>query len=172
MTCWRCSPDTEGMLGVTTEVTVKLLPKPPVARVLLASFDSVKSQTAVGDIIANGIIPGRLEMMDNLSIRAAEEFIHAGYPSTPKQFCYASWTACESDVQEDCERVNDILLKAGATDVRLAQDEAERAYVSGRSQNPFPAVAYLPGLLLHGSHRPPSRPAWRTGRHCPFIAAI
>ncbi len=58
----------EGMLGVTTEVTVKLLPKPPVARVLLASFDSVeKAGLAVGDIIANGIIPGGLEMMDNLS---------------------------------------------------------------------------------------------------------
>lgn len=56
----------EGMLGVTTEVTVKLLPKPPVARVLLASFDSVeKAGLAVGDIIANGIIPGGLEMMDN-----------------------------------------------------------------------------------------------------------
>ncbi|MCW7301205.1 hypothetical protein OHC74_00535 [Escherichia coli] len=64
------------------------------ARVLLASFDSVeKAGLAVGDIIANGIIPGGLEMMDNLSIRAAEDFIHAGYPSTPKRFCYASWTA-------------------------------------------------------------------------------
>lgn len=84
----------EGMLGVTTEVTVKLLPKPPVARVLLASFDSVeKAGLAVGDIIANGIIPGGLEMMDNLSIRAAEDFIHAVIPSMPKRFCYANWTA-------------------------------------------------------------------------------
>ncbi|MCK8688070.1 FAD-binding protein, partial [Pseudomonas umsongensis] len=68
----------EGMLGIITEVTVKLLPKPQVARVLLASFDSVlKAGQAVGDIIAAGIIPGGLEMMDNLSIRATEDFIHA-----------------------------------------------------------------------------------------------
>src|SRR5690606_39187797 len=71
----------EGMLGIITEVTVKLLPKPQVAKVLLAAFDSVeKAGRAVGDIIAAGIIPGGLEMMDNLSIRAAEDFIHAGYP--------------------------------------------------------------------------------------------
>src|SRR3546814_9319287 len=69
------------MLGIITEVTVKLLPKPQVAKVLLASFDSVeKAGRAVGDIIAAGIIPGGLEMMDNLSIRAAEDFIRAGYP--------------------------------------------------------------------------------------------
>lgn len=62
----------EGMLGIVTEVTVKLLPKPQVAKVLLASFDSVeKAGRAVGDIIAAGIIPGGLEMMDNLAIRAA-----------------------------------------------------------------------------------------------------
>ena len=62
----------EGMLGIVTEVTVKLLPKPQVAKVLLAAFDSVeKAGRAVGDIIAAGIIPGGLEMMDNLSIRAA-----------------------------------------------------------------------------------------------------
>ncbi|WP_122857706.1 FAD-binding protein, partial [Pseudomonas viridiflava] len=71
----------EGMLGVITEVTVKLLPRPQVAKVLLAAFDSVeKAGRAVGDIIAAGIIPGGLEMMDNLAIRAAEDFIHAGYP--------------------------------------------------------------------------------------------
>ncbi|MCF5292653.1 FAD-binding protein, partial [Pseudomonas syringae] len=69
----------EGMLGVITEVTVKLLPRPQVAKVLLAAFDSVeKAGRAVADIIAAGIIPGGLEMMDNLAIRAAEDFIHAG----------------------------------------------------------------------------------------------
>ncbi|EPM71914.1 glycolate oxidase subunit GlcD, partial [Pseudomonas syringae pv. actinidiae ICMP 18886] len=71
----------EGMLGIITEVTVKLLPRPQVAKVLLAAFDSVeKAGRAVADIIAAGIIPGGLEMMDNLAIRAAEDFIHAGYP--------------------------------------------------------------------------------------------
>ncbi len=96
------------------------------ARVLLASFDSVeKAGLAVGDIIANGIIPGGLEMMDNLLICAAEDFIHAGYPVDAEAILLCELDGVESDVQEDCERVNDILLKA-ATDVRLAQDEAER----------------------------------------------
>src|SRR5690606_10700187 len=71
----------EGMLGIVVEVTVKLLPRPQVAKVLMASFDDVgKAGKAVGDIISAGIIPGGLEMMDNLAIRAAEDFIHAGYP--------------------------------------------------------------------------------------------
>ena len=66
----------EGLLGVVVEVTVKLLPKPQTAKVLMASFDNIeKAGRAVGDIIAAGIIPGGLEMMDNLSIRAAEDFI-------------------------------------------------------------------------------------------------
>ncbi|HCS8376713.1 TPA: FAD-binding protein, partial [Escherichia coli] len=134
----------EGMLGVTTEVTVKLLPKPPVARVLLASFDSVeKAGLAVGDIIANGIIPGGLEMMDNLSIRAAEDFIHAGYPVDAEAILLCELDGVESDVQEDCERVNDILLNAGATDVRLAQDEAERVRFWAGRKNAFPAVGRI-----------------------------
>ena len=133
-----------GMLGVTTEVTLKLLPKPPVARVLLASFDSVeKAGLAVGDIIANGIIPGGLEMMDNLSIRAAEDFIHAGYPVDAEAILLCELDGVESDVQEDCERVNDILLKAGATDVRLAQDEAERVRFWAGRKNAFPAVGRI-----------------------------
>ena len=132
------------MLGVTTEVTVKLLPKPPVARVLLASFDSVeKAGLAVGDIIANGIIPGGLEMMDNLSIRAAEDFIHAGYPVDAEAILLCELDGVESDVQEDCEQVNDILLNAGATDVRLAQDEAERVRFWAGRKNAFPAVGRI-----------------------------
>lgn len=71
----------EGLLGVVVEVTVRLLPRPPVAKVLLASFDDVESAgRAVADLIGAGIVPAGLEMMDNLSIRAAEDFIHAGYP--------------------------------------------------------------------------------------------
>ena len=71
----------EGMLGIVTEVTVKLLPKPSSVKVLMASFDDVaEAGAAVARIIGAGVIPGGLEMMDNLAIRAAEDFIHAGYP--------------------------------------------------------------------------------------------
>ena len=72
----------EGMLGVIVEVTVKLTPKSDFVQVLLASFDDIeKAATAVGDIIARGVIPAGLEMMDNTAIRAAEDFVHAGYPT-------------------------------------------------------------------------------------------
>ena len=134
----------EGMLGIVTEVTVKLLPKPQVARVLLASFDSVeKAGRAVGDIIAAGIIPGGLEMMDNLSIRATEDFIHAGYPVDAAAILLCELDGVESDVQEDCECVEAVLRAAGATDVRLACDEAERARFWAGRKNAFPAVGRI-----------------------------
>ncbi|WAG81058.1 glycolate oxidase subunit GlcD [Metapseudomonas furukawaii] len=134
----------EGMLGVVTEVTVKLLPKPQVARVLLAAFDSVeKAGRAVGDIIAAGIIPGGLEMMDNLAIRAAEDFIHAGYPVDAEAILLCELDGVESDVHDDCERVRQVLQAAGATDVRLARDEAERVRFWAGRKNAFPAVGRI-----------------------------
>ncbi|AMO79443.1 glycolate oxidase subunit GlcD [Pseudomonas citronellolis] len=134
----------EGMLGVVVEVTVKLLPKPQVAKVLMASFEDVeKAGRAVGDIIAEGIIPGGLEMMDNLSIRAAEDFIHAGYPVDAAAILLCELDGVESDVHEDCERVDAVLRKAGATDVRLARDEEERAKFWAGRKNAFPAVGRI-----------------------------
>ncbi|MBF8747004.1 glycolate oxidase subunit GlcD [Pseudomonas putida] len=134
----------EGMLGVVTEVTVKLLPKPQVARVLLASFDSVeKAGRAVADIISAGIIPGGLEMMDNLSIRAAEDFIHAGYPVDAAAILLCELDGVEADVEDDCQRVEAVLKAAGATDVRLACDEAERARFWAGRKNAFPAVGRI-----------------------------
>ncbi|OEC36941.1 glycolate oxidase [Pseudomonas cuatrocienegasensis] len=134
----------EGMLGIVTEVTVKLLPKPQVAKVLLASFDSVeKAGRAVGDIIAAGIIPGGLEMMDNLAIRAAEDFIHAGYPVEAEAILLCELDGVEADVADDCERVREVLAKAGATEVRLARDEAERVKFWAGRKNAFPAVGRI-----------------------------
>lgn len=134
----------EGMLGIVTEVTVKLLPKPQVAKVLLAAFDSVeKAGRAVGDIIAAGIIPGGLEMMDNLAIRAAEDFIHAGYPVEAEAMLLCELDGVEADVADDCERVREVLEKAGATEVRLARDEAERVKFWAGRKNAFPAVGRI-----------------------------
>lgn len=134
----------EGMLGIVTEVTVKLLPKPQVAKVLLAAFDSVeKAGRAVGDIIAAGIIPGGLEMMDNLAIRAAEDFIHAGYPVEAEAILLCELDGVEADVADDCERVREVLEEAGATEVRLARDEAERVKFWAGRKNAFPAVGRI-----------------------------
>ncbi|EJM54993.1 glycolate oxidase subunit GlcD [Pseudomonas sp. GM48] len=134
----------EGMLGVITEVTVKLLPKPQSAKVLLAAFDSVeKAGRAVGDIIAAGIIPGGLEMMDNLAIRAAEDFIHAGYPVDAEAILLCELDGVEADVHDDCDRVRQVLEQAGATEVRLARDETERVRFWAGRKNAFPAVGRL-----------------------------
>ena len=134
----------EGMLGIITEVTVKLLPRPQVARVLLASFDCVEDAgRAVAEIIGAGIIPGGLEMMDNLAIRAAEDFIHAGYPVDAAAILLCELDGVEADVHDDCERVAAVLTQAGAREVRLACDEAERARFWAGRKNAFPAVGRI-----------------------------
>lgn len=134
----------EGLLGVVTEVTVKLLPKPQVARVMMASFNDIeKAGKAVADIISAGIIPGGLEMMDKLAIQAAEDFIHAGYPVDAEAILLCELDGVESDVQEDIERVRAVLAPAGATDVQLARDEAERIKFWAGRKNAFPAVGRM-----------------------------
>ncbi|SDV07943.1 glycolate oxidase [Pseudomonas vancouverensis] len=134
----------EGLLGVITEVTVKLLPKPQTAKVMLAAFDSVeKAGRAVGDIIAAGIIPGGLEMMDNLAIRAAEDFIHAGYPVDAQAILLCELDGVEADVHDDCARVRQVLQQAGAIELRQARDEAERVRFWAGRKNAFPAVGRL-----------------------------
>jgi glycolate oxidase len=134
----------EGLLGVVTEVTVRLLPKPQVARALLASFDSVeKAGQAVGDIISAGVIPGGLEMMDRLAIRAAEDFIHAGYPVDAEAILLCELDGVEADVRDDIERVRAVLEQAGATEVRLAADDAERIRFWAGRKNAFPAVGRM-----------------------------
>ncbi len=134
----------EGLLGIVVEVTVKLLPKPEVAKVLMASFDDVKKAgAAVGEILAAGIVPGGLEMMDNLSIRAAEDFIHAGYPVDAAAILLCELDGVESDVAADCERVREVLLAAGATELSLARDEDERKRFWAGRKNAFPAVGRI-----------------------------
>ncbi|MHB0775867.1 glycolate oxidase subunit GlcD [Halomonas sp. WWR20] len=134
----------EGMLGVVTEVTVKLLPKPESAKVLMASFDDVeKAGKAVGDIIAAGIIPGGLEMMDKLAIRAAEDFIRAGYPVEAEAILLCELDGVEADVDDDCQTVRRVLELAGATDIAQARDDAERAKFWAGRKNAFPAVGRM-----------------------------
>ncbi|WP_417331029.1 glycolate oxidase subunit GlcD [Halomonas cupida] len=134
----------EGMLGVVTEVTVKLLPRPETAKVLMASFDDIeKAGSAVGAIIAAGIIPGGLEMMDNLAIRAAEDFIHAGYPVEAEAILLCELDGVEADVQQDIDTVRGVLEASGATGIQLARDEAERARFWAGRKNAFPAVGRM-----------------------------
>jgi glycolate oxidase len=130
----------EGMLAVTLEVTVKLVPKPQLARCIMASFDDVrKAGDAVAAVIAAGIIPAGLEMMDGPMTAAVEDFVHAGYDLQA-----AAILLCESDgtpeeVEEEIARMSDVLTRAGATAIAVSRDEAQRLkFWSGR-KNAFPA---------------------------------
>jgi len=134
----------EGLLGIVVEVTVRLLPRPETAKVLLASFDSVEDAgRAVGDILAAGIVPGGLEMMDNLSIRAAEDFVHAGYPVDAAAILLCELDGVVADVSDDCERVRAVLTAAGAREVRQARDDVERTQFWAGRKNAFPAVGRI-----------------------------
>ena len=130
----------EGMLAVTVEVTVKLVPKPLLARAILASFDDVrKAGHAVAALIGAGIIPAGLEMMDKPMTAAVEDYVHAGYDLDA-----AAILICESDgtpeeVEEEIGRMVAVLEDAGATRFDISRDEAERLkFWSGR-MNAFPA---------------------------------
>jgi glycolate dehydrogenase FAD-linked subunit len=134
----------EGMLGVIVEVTVKLLPKPERAQVLLAAFDDVvKAGEAVGNIIAAGIIPGGLEMMDRLAIKAAEDFVHAGYPLDAEAILLCELDGTNEEVSEHVLKVREVLKHSGATEVRTARDEAERQVFWQGRKAAFPAVGRL-----------------------------
>jgi len=134
----------EGMLGVIVEVTVKLLPKPERAQVLLAAFDDVaKAGEAVGDIIAAGIIPGGLEMMDKLAIRAAEDFVHAGYPTEAEAILLCELDGTNEEVSEHILTVRKLLQQSGAVEVRTAKDDAERLVFWQGRKAAFPAIGRI-----------------------------
>lgn len=134
----------EGLLGIVVEVTVKLLVKPERAQVVLAAFDSVEAAgTAVAAVIGAGILPAGLEMMDNLSIRAAEDFVHAGYPVEAAAILLCELDGANAEVSEQIMAVREVLVRAGATEVRSAEDEAQRARFWAGRKGAFPAVGRI-----------------------------
>lgn len=134
----------EGMLGVVVEVTVKLLPMPECARVLLGVFDSVETAAdSVAAIIAAGIIPAGVEMMDNPAIRATEAFVHAGYPVDAEAILLCELDGAEADVDEQVGQVRRILERCGAVEIRIARDDLERALFWSGRKNAFPAAGRI-----------------------------
>ena len=134
----------EGMLGVIVEVTVKLLPKPEQAQVILAAFDDVvKAGEAVGAIIAQGIIPAGLEMMDNPAIRAAECYAHAGYPIEAEAILLCELDGTHEEVTEQIRQVEILLKQKGATSLRTSQTEDERLQIWQGRKSAFPAVGRI-----------------------------
>ena len=131
----------EGMLGVVTEVTVKLVPKPKLAQVIMASFDDVEvAGNAVAAVIAAGIIPAGLEMMDQPATRMVEPFAKAGYDLDA-----AAILLCESDgtpeeVAAEIALMSTVLSQAGAVKITVSQSEAERLRLWAGRKNAFPAA--------------------------------
>ncbi|MDC8784915.1 FAD-linked oxidase C-terminal domain-containing protein [Paucibacter sp. hw1] len=130
----------EGMLAVITDVTVKLIPKPPLARCIMASFDDVRrAGDAVAQIIAAGIIPAGLEMMDKPMTAAVEDFVHAGYDLSAEAILLCESDGTPEEVAEEVARIQAVLVASGATRIEVSADEAQRLrFWSGR-KNAFPA---------------------------------
>ena len=134
----------EGMLAITTEVTVKLVPKPQLARCIMASFDDIRrAGDAVAAVIAAGIIPAGLEMMDKPMTAAVEDYVHAGYDLTADAILLCESDGTPEEVAEEIDRMIAVLKQCGATAVAISRDEAERLkFWSGR-KNAFPALGRI-----------------------------
>jgi glycolate oxidase len=134
----------EGLLAVITEITVKLLPKPQLAQVALAAFDDVeKAGAAVGAIIAAGIIPAGLEMMDQPATRAVEQFVHANYPLDAAAVLLVESDGTNEEVAAEMADIRRILMDAGAVEVRVSRDEAQRLLFWSGRKAAFPAVGRI-----------------------------
>jgi glycolate oxidase len=134
----------EGMLAVITEVTVKLTPVPELAQVVMAAFDSVvRAGDAVASVIAAGIIPAGLEMMDKQMANAVEPFVHAGYPLDAEAILLCESDGAAEEVAEEVARMREVMEKSGATEIRVSQSEEERLRLWAGRKAAFPAVGRI-----------------------------
>ncbi|MGE5471549.1 MAG: FAD-linked oxidase C-terminal domain-containing protein [Bacteroidota bacterium] len=134
----------EGMLGVVTEVTVKLVPRPQLAQVVMASFADVgQAGDAVAAIIAAGIIPAGLEMMDQAATAAVEPYVKAGYDLAAAAILLCEADGTPEEVAEEIARVTAVLTAAGARGIRVSQSEAERLRFWAGRKAAFPAVGRI-----------------------------
>ena len=134
----------EGLLGIVTEVTVRLLPRPPASSVLLMGFDrTADAARTVAAIFADGLLPAGLEMMDSLAIRAAEDFVHAGYPEDAEALLLCELDGTEAEVREQAERVRAIAEAHDCSSLQEARDPDERARLWAGRKAAFPAVGRL-----------------------------
>ena len=134
----------EGMLGVVTEVTVKLVPKPELAQVVMASFADVsQAGDAVAAIIAAGIIPAGLEMMDKAATAAVEPYVNAGYDLSAAAILLCESDGTQEEVAEEISRVTAVLIAAGANGIKVSQSEAERVRFWAGRKAAFPAIGRI-----------------------------
>jgi len=141
----------EGTLGIATRIAVRITPTPPAVRTLLLAFDSIEgAASAVSGVIAAGIVPAAMEVMDQAITVAVENFVHAGYPLDAAAVLLAEVDGLEAGVDIDAERIADIGRANGATSVRVATDGEERSKLWKGRKTAFGAVAQIaPSYYLH-----------------------
>jgi glycolate oxidase len=149
----------EGTLGVVTRVLVKLTENPPSVRTILITFDSIQAAAAtVSNTIASGIVPAALEMMDQPMIIAVENFVHGNLPVDAAVILLAEVVGLEAGVVAETAMIEQIATAAGATSIRVAADEGERALLWKARKNAFGAVAQAaPDYYLHDTVVPRTR---------------
>jgi glycolate oxidase len=134
----------EGLFGIATEVTLRLVPKPEVYRTILASYDSLRAAgQAVSDVVASGLLPGAIEIMDSLAIEAAEKSVHAGYPQGAAAVLIVELDGEASQVELEFEKLHAVIEGSGATEFRIAADDAQRAQIWKGRKGAFSAVGRL-----------------------------
>ena len=148
----------EGMFGIATKIAVRLTPNPESIKTLLLSFDSVADAAAtVGEVIASGLVPAAIEMMDKRCVAAVEDFVHAGYPREAEAVLLIEVDGMERGVAKDTEKVTEI-GRAHNGNVRVAADEAERALLWKGRKSAFGAIARIaPDYYLHDTVVPRSK---------------
>jgi glycolate oxidase len=134
----------EGLFGVALEITVRLLPKPELFRTVLAAYDSLEAAgQAVADVVASGLLPGAMEIMDRLAIEAAEAAVHAGYPRDAAALLIVELDGEAGQVEREFAHLLPIVKASGAYEVRVAQDEADRLRIWKGRKSAFSAVGRL-----------------------------
>jgi glycolate oxidase len=149
----------EGTLGMTVSITLRVVPKPAALRTLVAFYDSQgEAGEAVSEIVAAGIVPGAMEMMDKLAIEAAEGAVHAGFPTDAGAALVVELDGSERECETGFERVREICDRCGATGIRIAQDDAEREIIWKTRKAAFAAMGRIsPNYYVQDSVVPRTR---------------
>jgi glycolate oxidase len=156
----------EGTLAIATKIWLRVVPKPEAVRTLVAFFESpTQAGEVVSEIVSGGIVPGAIEMMDNLSIRAAEEYSGAGYPPDAGAALVVELDGSEAECATRFEQVVEICERAGADSIRVARDEAEREVIWKARKAAFAAMGRVaPNYYVQDSVIPRTRLAEVLGR--------
>ena len=149
----------EGLFGIALEITLRLLPKPEVYRTVLAAYDSLeKAGDAVALVVASGLLPGAMEIMDRLAIDAAEAAVSAGYPANAQALLIVELEGPAEEVEAEYPRLKRVIEESEASEVQVARDEAERMRIWKGRKSAFSAVGRLsPDFIVQDGVVPRSR---------------